>query len=335
VKELSSPKVKTRKKNYMSAEEINAYRCAYGKPLGKKDYVVMVGLPSVALGGILFFLTYRWYLLIIGFIIGAIYGRKVIMPQSAQRNYEVCAMNERNKLVKVITQSCTNPNMIPSQVLSRSLVRISGEIKEEFEILETNVALGRMDLIPVLFKQIREKYREDIVFCQFLEQLETRFMKGNPNIKAIKEMEMYHSQMLETRDKFQAAKNGHLHDLKALGGIMLFLMGALEFAFSFQKFYDAYASTFIGLITTFVYVGVLCFFFTNFITLFFDDSITELKIKKLTNGVAKRKKIERVDIADKLREISADNGSGTTRGFGVKKNNPFDEEYYTSDEVLI
>jgi hypothetical protein len=310
-------KVATRKGGHMSVEEVNAYASAYGSPLSKRDYLFMCGIPA-CFGLALYYLLYNPFLAIIGTALGLYYGRFYIVPQTVQRKYAEAALANRSNLLKALTQGATNERMIPAQMIHRALSRIEGEIKEEFEIVETNLALGRLDLIPALFNQIREKYREDIVFCQYMEQLETRFMKGIPNIKALKDMDKAHNDMMQISNKFKKDKDGHINNLKVLVGIHFVFLSIIEFAFGWNTYYNAYAQSIVGNIGGLIYIGTMFFFIHQNFKLYFDDSVTEVQVKKLADIHAKKDKIDRIVITNDMRALSElKNDDGAPKGFGI------------------
>lgn len=276
----SVKKLKTRKKGVLGADELNAYRNAYEKPLVKKDYLFYLGMPALFVGGLLFILTYTWYLGLVGVIIGAIYGRKILMPKAVIRSYEILSFNERNRMLNLITQQRSNASKIPKEVLVTVTNRLDGELKKDFQLIATKIANGATNKeIKLLFEFINEKYQFDIVFCQYMEQLETNFTTGIDNLDSLKDMTSYHNDLREKRDVFLRYKTARLKDCRLLIGIFLILIGAIEFGFGFDMFVQIFASQLIGKVVSIAYVLILCVIMRSFFKYYFDDSIMEARVR--------------------------------------------------------
>lgn len=268
---------KFKSRNRLTAEELSAYRNAYEGPLTKNNYLFYIGMPALVLGGFLFYLTYCWYLALPALIVGALYGWQFLLPKSIMRKYQILSFNERNRLINLLTQQVTDKSKIPKTILERVTKRIEGELYEDFSPITSKIANGSTNReIKAMFEVIKEKYIEDIIFTQYLEQLETNFSSGIDNLDTLKDMTVYHNDLREKRDVFIRYKVERLKDFRLLTIIFVVLISALEFGFGFERYINAFANSIIGKIDSVIYVLAFAFIFISFFNYFFDDSITEV-----------------------------------------------------------
>ncbi|WP_144609077.1 hypothetical protein [Bacillus cereus] len=275
---ISTFNAKTRKKKFVNAEEINAFKVAYGKPLNKKDYMRFAAIPGLVTGVFSFLLLYIWWLSLILAFMGALYGLKVLMPKIIKRAYERDSFRERNKFVNNMTSLLSNENQTLLTALKRAIKRANGELKEDLNILMANIIGADQTQVIHAFKQLSNKYREDITFDQYLEQLETCVLEGRTNLETLKDIKTHHNETKEKKDDYERKKEGHMRDMKSLCIIMVVFILAITFSFGFKTYITAFARHPIGWITGGIYMSILFFFFKSFTAHFFDDSIMEVKV---------------------------------------------------------
>jgi hypothetical protein len=275
---VSTFNAKTRKKKFVNADEINAIKVAYGKPLGRKDYVRYALIPGLIVGGFSFILLYLWWVSLVLGIIGALYGLKVLMPKIIQRTYEQISFRERNKFVNNMTQILTNDSQTLLSALGRASDRSEGELKNDLKVLQAKLMGADHGQVLQAFKVISNKYRDDIIFVQYLEQLETASLEGKTNLDTLKDIKSYHNEMKEKKEEYDRKKDGHMKDIKSLCIIVVFFILIIAFSFNFDTYINAFARHPIGWCTSGIYMLLMFFFFRSFATYYFDDSILEVKI---------------------------------------------------------
>lgn len=274
---VSTFNAKTRKKRFVNADEINAIKVAYGKPLERKDYLRYGVFPGLIVGGFSFILLYYWWVSLIIGALGVLYGLKVLMPKNIQRVYERISFNERNKFVNNMTQILTNDSNTLLTALGRSSDRAEGELRKDLKVLQAKLMGADNEQVLDAFKELSNKYRDDIIFVQYLEQIETAALEGKTNVDTLKDIKSYHNEMKEKKEDYQRKKDGHLKDLKMLCGLVVFFIITIAISFSFDTFIAAFARHPIGWGTSTIYMILMFFFFKSFATSYFDDSILEVK----------------------------------------------------------
>lgn len=274
---VSTFNAKTRKKKFVNADEINAIKVAYGKPLERKDYVRYALIPGLIVAGFSFILLYYWWVsLILGFV-GALYGLKVLMPKNIQRAYEQTSFRERNKFVNNMTQILTNDSNTLLNALGRASDRSEGELMKDLKVLQARLMGADHEQVLQAFKVLSNKYRDDIIFVQYLEQVETASLEGKTNVDTLKDIKTYHNEMKEKKEDYERKKDGQLKDMKMLCSVVVIFILIIAFSFSFDTYIQAFARHPIGWGTSGIYMLLMFFFFKSFATYYFDDSILEVK----------------------------------------------------------
>jgi hypothetical protein len=273
-------KVKTRRKKLIDIQELNAIQVAYGKPLEFKDYRRYVGFPAIFMAVFSFAITYFWWVALIMGALGALYGVKVILPNSVKRAYEMASLKERNRLLNNLTQILTDESKTTLKAINLAKLRADGELRDDIEILEAKLQGADRQQIIEAFQEINTKYERDVVFTQYFEQIETAIFEGRNQGDTLKQIKNYHNDTLKKTNLFLKIKEGHFRDLKQMLFIMAVFVGALTFSFGFDIYFNAFARTPIGWISGGIYFTIVLMLMKSFFKLYFDDSIMTVRRKK-------------------------------------------------------
>ncbi|WP_244895510.1 hypothetical protein [Evansella clarkii] len=271
--------IATKKKKSMNVDELRAYRVAYGGKLGVKDFMNYVGLPAGLFGVFSFLLLYNGWVTAVCVIIGAIYGLASLLPKSVKKQYEYEAFNQRNKFLNNITQVLTDDNQTVLMAIRKVTTRSTGEFKEDLKKFHAMLIGADNERIRESVIWFSEKYDDDVIFQQYLEQLETAMIEGKTNIDTLKDIKTYHNDIRKKQDGYERAKNGHLKDMKQLIIITGILIIALAVSFGFETYLSAFARHPVGYISSGLYLLMLTIFFKQFVGYLFDDSVMEIRKK--------------------------------------------------------
>lgn len=273
-------KAVTRKKGIMNVEELNAYKTCYGKPLDYKDYGLYVGLPALVMAGFTMALWYYWWISLIFAAVGAIYGFKILMPQMVRRQYALESLRERNRFINNMTQILSDASKPIPKGLSMARARAKGELQNDLTVLEARLQGADNIQIKDAFRDIREKYSNDVIFAQYFEQLETAIREGRTNIDTMKQIKSYHNDMKKMQEKFLREKSGYLSDMKQMVFIICIFILSITFSFSFKMYYNGFAHTIIGWVSGSIWLALMMYWFHTFFQRYFDDDILNLGVAK-------------------------------------------------------
>lgn len=272
-------KVKTKKKRSMNVDELRAYRVAYGGKLGAKDYITYVGLPAGLFGGFSLLILYNVWVTLACVIIGAIYGWRVILPKTLRKQYEQQAFNQRNKFLNNMTSALVNDSITVLMALDKIAVRMSGEFKEHMLRYQAMLIGADTERIREATIWFSEKYSDDVIFTQYLEQIETALLEGKNNTDTLNDIKSYHNDIQKKQNYYEVQKQHHVSAMKTLIVITAVFIISLNISFGFETYIQAFARHWTGYISAGVYLIIMVFFFRQFMGYLFDDSVLEIRKK--------------------------------------------------------
>ncbi|MEK5085269.1 hypothetical protein [Bacillus sp. FSL H8-0515] len=260
-------------------DELNAYKVAYGKEeVNRQDIYKQVVLPAAVVFLYVFVLYYYWWLAAIASIAGVIYGFRIAMPQNIKREYEKKALLERNRFVNNMTQILTNPDQTVLEALRLVTERAKGEFKKDLLNLLADLIDASDDKKIAAFSQMGEKYKKDVIFDLYLEQLTTAALEGRTSIESMKDIKTWHNKAMKKQKDFLKKKERHAYEFRQTAIYGLGIIAALSYALGWQKFIDVYAHSPIGWVFSAVYLIVIGLYFLSFKKRMADDEIMEVKI---------------------------------------------------------
>lgn len=266
------------KRNIINVDELNALQVAYGKPLDYKDYFSYVGLPMLALFGLSFIVLYNfWYSLVFG-IIGIVYGLKVILPKTIQRNYEQQAFFQRNKFVNSMTQILTDEGKTVQRALETVKQRASGEFREDLILLQGQTLATTNKKVIEAIQHLTDKYVEDIVFVQYMEQLETGIIEGETDVETLKDIKEYHNDINKKQNGFYVMKDREKNYMKTISIAMVAFVLIINVFLGLDTYINVFTKSPIGWITGTGFLGLEMMYYRDFIKYYYDDSIMEVSI---------------------------------------------------------
>lgn len=273
------PRIVTKKKGKMNIDELRAYRRAYGRGLGAKDYVSYLGVPAGLFGTFSFLLLYNGWVSGVCVILGAIYGWRSLLPRVVRKQYEAEAFNQRNKFLNNITQVLTDDNQTVLMAIKKVTERSDGEFQKDLKRFHARLIGADNQRIREAVVWFADRYDDDVIFLQYLEQLETAMLEGKTNVDTLKDIKTYHNDIRKKQDLYERGKAGHLHDMRSLVIITAILIIALAVSFGFETYLSAFARHPIGYVSAGLYLFIMVLFFKQFTNFFFDDSVMEIRTK--------------------------------------------------------
>lgn len=267
-----------KKRKILTIDELNAYRIAYGNPIERKELFVSLGVPFLIGSFYVFILFFNCWLAILGGIALMAYTYIVVIPQEEKRIYESNAFTEKNNFVNNMTQILSNNERTVLQALKIVTERSNGEFKSDLQKLQAKIINGGSEEVQESFQFLSDKYKDDVMFSLYLEQLTTVVIEGRNGIETLKDIKTYHNGVKERLNKFMDAKQKKKRDFKFMCKVGLCLIGTIVMSLGFERYINVYTSNIIGWISSGIYIGLLFKFYHEFMKMMGDDSITEVKI---------------------------------------------------------
>lgn len=273
-------KPKTKNKKRVDIDELMAYRKAYGRELGRMDYVKMVIIPGIGFGLFSLIILYTPIVSIICLMIGLFYGYTFLMPNTVRKEYEKESFAQRNKFINNMTQIMTDDNKTVAQALGTAKIRAEGEFRDDLARLEAKIIGSDVPGIQDAFDTMGERYLDDPIFSQYIEQVETSAIEGNANIDTLKDIKGYHNEMKAKQEEYEKLKQGHLSDMKTMAFTILAFIAALTFSFGFDTYLNSFAHALAGRVAGGLYLVIMMVFVKQFGGFLFDDSVVSTSKEK-------------------------------------------------------
>lgn len=267
------------KKKLFTLDELNAYKRAYGKPIERKELLMSLIKPFTVVFVFSFAMFYYWWLSLILGVVAMFYGYRVMMPQSIKRVYEENAFKERHMFINNLTQILTNSEKTMLQALETVTKRANGEFKNDLFTLQAALKKGASNKeIQAAFERFGQKYKHDVIFDLYVEQLATATIEGRTNIDTIKDIKSLHNELKQEQDKFLQKKKRATYEFRFISIISLVLIGAITFSFGLTQWINVYAHQVPGWIASSIYLALLGGFFHSYLKRLGDDNVMEVKI---------------------------------------------------------
>ncbi|MES5398148.1 hypothetical protein ABU952_18800 [Bacillus amyloliquefaciens] len=266
------------KKKVYTLDELNAYKTAYGKPIERKELLMSLIKPFALVFIFSYAVFYYWWLSLILGAVAMFYGYRVLMPQSIKREYDAKAFYERHVFITNLTQNLTNSDKTMLKALETVTNRVNGEFKEDLVQLQLSLQGASNDEIHNAFQLFSEKYKHDVIFGLYIEQLATATIEGRTNIDTLKDIKSLHNELKQEQDRFLQKKKQRTYEFRFISAISLLLIGAVTLSFGWSQWVGVYAHKIIGWIALSLYLFLLGLFFNTYIRRLGDDNLMEVKL---------------------------------------------------------
>jgi hypothetical protein len=279
-----------RGRNYLARrattiKELNAMEELYGSRMTSSKVMRIIFKYELAVCGMSYFLYQNLIATFMYGFAGAIYVYMVIIKQDVESRYRQRGLFERNKFINFITQSMTAKNAQMLPVLMKLVNKLEGEFKDDVQhlvaVLCTNSTSEEKNSA---FAELSEKYRKDIYFCLFLDQVQTVYLENTYHIETFREFQRSHNLILIKQKEYQRIKDRYRHwfFLTLIGAFGLLVLTAYATGIfngngmNFEMFTQVYATSLIGRIVSTFYMVAMAIVVNIFFRNYYDDNITEM-----------------------------------------------------------
>ncbi|TPR14959.1 hypothetical protein DY052_05915 [Apilactobacillus timberlakei] len=170
-----------------------------------KYYTPLVCIVSSIAFGYYLYTSIIWG--IIWGLVGLWYSYLVLYPQEVSSFYYRKGNSQRWNAVNNMYTSLSNVNNDAEDVIQVGIDSSEGEFQQDLQRLLAALSLRKPDKVNNAFKQIEDKYDEDIQFKQFMEQINIYFDMGVPDMKSFKRLNKNYNIVYEIQKKGRSSKN--------------------------------------------------------------------------------------------------------------------------------
>lgn len=264
-------------KRVYNIDELNAIRTQYDNPIRKKEIFVFALVPALYVFSLIYSLFYNWKLALGFSLIGVIYGLAIIMPKMVKRNHYSRSQRERNRFMNSLTQNLVNDNVLTEDGLERVSNRLNGELARDIKELTTRLKYDTAYEQKKAYEALSDKYKNDRVFVQFIDQLNTATNEGRNNISELDSLASHHDLVLQKQKSFYNVKDEKLLWYCVASGMIIAVAITLALTTWNLGYRDIFIGTPIGWFIGFSFIIFNLFYTHKFVGDYFDDEVMEVK----------------------------------------------------------
>lgn len=273
-------RTKRRGNRQRTIQDLNAWEQAYGHQLsnGRRFQKILPYVLSVTAFATLLF--WRLPITILAFIVSSILCWSSLLSKETYVSYVRASYSERNRIVNLLTQTLSGGDATLFNALKQTVPSMQGELKHEFQILAGLLARSATgDEIHDWFINEISKYRDDVIFGQYLEQLETMNQEGTYSVDTFINLSHYHNDLYQKQLAYITAKDNNKRDVFTIVVIVFGMLVFLAFLGMGQgngwaQWVKLYAHSPAGNVISIIFLTIYAFIIKKFINIYYDESIT-------------------------------------------------------------
>lgn len=207
-------------------------------------------------------------------LLGFLFGRFKLYPSVIERGYRYRQYDEKNRFINGLTQLLTSDSRSVYDCLVTTQNRAGGQFGKDLERFTYALRDADVDKTVIVFNEFTARYRDDLIFVQFMDQIRITYTEGRNNLVTIQQLKDWHGQVKTKQAEFLSRKNDVVLTFKVYYGLSL---GLILFLHTVPMPWQMYAATFGG---TFVGIGVaIVYVLTNYPVIkkltdtYFDDNV--------------------------------------------------------------
>ena len=266
-------------KQQKTIQELDAIEELYGGEFTRSKLVRILLMYSIIplAFGMLLYRSILWTGIWIA--ITCIYSFAKVIPGNIKMDYNMKAHNQRNRVINVITQSLASGNTSVKQGIKMAVDNTDGELHSDMAKLYAKL-LGdpTPEATHQAFLALEEKYKEDVFFSLFLEQLEVGVGRAHPDIRTLVVFRESHNTEFSEIKKYREGKRKQLKMVVVMLFIAFSTCLIAALMLTYKKWVVLYNHSLAGFIITTIFMCALFKILDRFTTQYQDDSINSIKL---------------------------------------------------------
>lgn len=257
-----------------SVESMNANAKAMYKIVGDNAYLKGSGFSFDALMSSIWDAKFQLLFILLWIIIGFLFGRFKLYPLVIERGYRARQYDEKNRFVNALTQLLTAESMSVYKCLTIAQKRAEGQFGMDLQRFIFRLRDASEDDVVGVFNDFCERYRDDLIFIQYMDQIRVTYTEGRANLRTIQQLKDWHGQVKTKQYNFLQMKNRVVNQFKMYLGLSMGLIVMIHFMpMSLNEYFHNFSMNFAGMGVTFVYMAVLGLLVNKLTNVYFDDNV--------------------------------------------------------------
>ena len=267
----------TRKgRRQFTIQDLNAWEQAYGHQLSNTRRFRKIFPYVFSITAFTQLLFARLPLSVLVFVLSTIWCASSILPKETYISYTRASYSERNRTINLLSQALSGGDTTLFSALKQTLPAMNGELKHEFQILTGLLARSaRNDELHDWFVNEISKYRDDVIFGQYLEQLETMNEEGTYTVDTFLNLAHYHNDLYQKQAGYIRAREEQRNAIFTV--VLVVFIVILVIAFMVQgwgTWVKLFAHSLVGLVVGSLFSLIYVVIIKKFIKYYYDESIT-------------------------------------------------------------
>lgn len=274
IKRVPPKHVKGKKKKRFSIEDMQAKEEAYGHKLTVNSVIQMILSYSVAVFAFSYLLYSNMLVALILFGIACLLVLIFILPKEIEVKYYRRGLAQRNKCLNILTQVLSSHDSTLGYAMDFTSKRVTGEFSEDLKRL-TSIIMTSYDRkrLHEGFKQLTDKYKDDVIFCQYFEQIETVAYEGEYNIDVFQSLKSYHNDTFSIQNDYIKARKNNRTTVFSTTAIVFVLCLVLALSNGYEQYVKVFSHSMIGMGTSSLFLLLYAFVLVRFFKYYYDEPI--------------------------------------------------------------
>lgn len=264
-------------KGMVPAGDVKKYN-AVGKSLykvvGDNAYLKGSGISMDAFFSSIWDAKFQILFILLWVLIGFLFGRFKLYPLIIERGYRSRQYDEKNRFVNALTQLLTAESMSVYKCLTIAQHRASGQFGMDLDRFIFRLRDASEDDVVGVFNDFCERYRDDLIFIQYMDQIRVTYTEGRQNLKTIQQLKDWHGQVKIKQSNFLQRKNRVVNQFKLYLGLSSGLIVMVHFMpMTLNEYFHNFSMSWSGVGTTLVYMLALLAIVNKLTNVYFDDNV--------------------------------------------------------------
>lgn len=276
-KEMAQTKGVSHRKKRVDINDLEAKEEAYGHKL-TNGTIIKIVLSNAFFWLILGIVLYaNIWLALLTFLIGCLWVYYNVVSREISTRYYRRGLVERNHFLNSVVQLMSSPNATVTSAMREAAERANGEFQQDLKkLLSVMLTAESQNKIHEAFNTIIDKYSDDILFCQFMVQLETADQENVINDQMFQLIKDNHNDLFNKQKEYTNLKNNQKKEMLILILMTIVVCCLLAVCFGLNNYIKTYAHSIIGLSCSTVYMIIYAFVTAKFFKYYYDESITTI-----------------------------------------------------------
>lgn len=259
--------------NDYNAKGFKPFRSLY-QVIGDNAYLKATGFHFDAFMSSIWDAKFQILFILLWAVIGFLFGRFKLYPLVTERGYRARQYDEKNRFINALTQLLTAESMSVYTCISRTQTRAGGQFGMDLQTFVFKLRDASEQERVLIFNEFCERYRDDLIFVQYMDQIRVTLTEGRKNLATIQQLKDWHGQVKSKQSAFMKKKNDVVRQFKMYIGLTSGLILMVHFMpMTWNEYVHNFSMAWVGVIVTGIYMIITWLIVNRLTNVYFDDNV--------------------------------------------------------------